>query len=780
MVVAVLAALLVQSPQIAVVVDRDTVEAGDDIIITITVQAPGDMPVEIVDPELTGLDLRNTSNQSRYVAAGNLGSRTTTRTLTVRATREGEATIGPVVVRQGDEEVSTPSITIVVRGALPAGVRALDPRIVSLLSTMEPAIPSAEEVALTVSAVPGEVTLGEQVDVIIAAWVPRGIRSRLRNPPTLEAPQVRGAWAYQRPTPPGIALTREVGGITYDVFVQHEVIFPLTAGSATIGTAKVSYSLPLSYSFLSREMRYEVQSEPVEVVVTAYPKPPEGTVFGGATGSGLAFEVATPQRELAIGDAARVTATVRGDGNVALWPEPDLRWPPGLRAYPQGVDIRLRETGGVVGGEKAFNYLVIADSVGAHQVGVLPYLYYDVGVGEYRTLTSPAIEFVTPGGRLVMANRGEGLPPLLPLPSMPRADMVAVNFSRGMLLFVLLGPPFLAAAIGLVRRRRRRPRRVRASRPPEDWESLHGLDIAFRRLLESLVPHAAERSGSELADALRAAGIETTLAAHAARLRDRLSSAVYGPGDLTDCDELSLEAREVIKALTTENRPVERRALAVLTVLVLVLPGGAAGQSAEVLYGAGAARAAADSLSARVDQAPYVAEHWYNLGNALSALGEPVHARAAWIRAARLAPRSDTMRRTLRGSISSGIVRRPTRVWVATFTAVEAYAVALFLWMIGWALVIARRRARLWGPTLSVAVSVAAIGYAVHVRYAEPLALILRPNAGLRAAPYGPAPFTARVEAGAPVTIEREEGQWVLVRFGRDRGWMRVNELVRI
>jgi hypothetical protein len=36
------------------------------------------------------------------------------------------------------------------------------------------------------------------------------------------------------------------------------------------------------------------------------------------------------------------------------------------------------------------------------------------------------------------------------------------------------------------------------------------------------------------------------------------------------------------------------------------------------------------------------------------------------------------------------------------------------------------------------------------------------------------------MEAGAPVIIEREEGQWVLVRFGRDRGWMRVNELVRI
>ena len=779
MVVTVLAALLVQSPQVALGVDRDTVRAGDDLIITITVQAPGDMPIEIIDPELTGLDVRNTSDRSRYVVVGNVGSRTTTRTLTVRALVEGEATIGPVVVRQGDEEVSTPSVTIVVIGVLPTGVRALDPRIVNLLSTMEPAIPSPEEVALTVSAVPDEVTLGEQVDVIIAAWVPRGIRSRLRNPPTLETPQVRGAWAYQRPTPPGIALTREVGGITYDVFVQHEVIFPLTAGSATIGSAKVSYSLPLSYSFLSRELRREVLSEPVEVTVTAYPGPPEGMTFGGATGSDLTFEVGTPPRELAIGEAASVTAIVRGDGNVALWPEPDFRWPPGLRAYPQGVDVRMRETGGVIGGEKAFNYLVIADSVGAHQVGVLPYLYYDVGIGEYRELTSPAIEFVTPGGRLVMANRGEGLPPLLPLPSMPRVDMVVVEFSRGLLLFIVFGPPLVAAAVGLLRRRRPR-RRIRVSKTPDEWEGLHGLDITFRRLLESLVPHAAERSGGELADALRAAGIETTLAAQAAHLRDQLSCAVYGPDDLADCDELSLEVQKVIEALTAEDRHVERAALALLTLLMVGLPGAAAGQSAEVLYGAGAARAAADSLSARVDQAPQIAEHWYNLGNAMSALGEPVHARAAWIRAARLAPRNDTMRQTLRGSISSGIARRPARVWVAPFTAVEAYAVALLLWVIGWALVIVGRRSRVWGPALIVAAIVAVTGYAIELRYAEPLALILQPNGGMRAAPYGPAPLTVRMEAGAPVTIERAEGQWVLVRFGQDRGWMRINELVRI
>ena len=153
MVVTLLAAVVLQQPQVAVAVDRDTVRAGEDVIVTIVVQAPGDVQVEIVDPELTGLRLRNASTQSQFTVMGNVGSRTTTRTLTVRAEVEGEARVGPVVDRQGDIETSTPVVTIVVQGALPAGVRTLDPRVVGLLRSMEPAVPSAEEVALTVSAV---------------------------------------------------------------------------------------------------------------------------------------------------------------------------------------------------------------------------------------------------------------------------------------------------------------------------------------------------------------------------------------------------------------------------------------------------------------------------------------------------------------------------------------------------------------------------------------------------------------------------------------------------
>ena len=58
MVIAVLAALLVQQPQVALAIDRDTVLAGDDVIVTITVQAPGDLPVDIVNPPLIGLEIR--------------------------------------------------------------------------------------------------------------------------------------------------------------------------------------------------------------------------------------------------------------------------------------------------------------------------------------------------------------------------------------------------------------------------------------------------------------------------------------------------------------------------------------------------------------------------------------------------------------------------------------------------------------------------------------------------------------------------------------------------
>ena len=772
-----LAALLVQQPQVAVGVDLDRVRLGDEIVLTITVRARNDLPLEIVDPDLTGLELLTVRQQSRGSPGGAAPSRATTRTLTLRAVAVGEAVIGPVIVRQGDEEVITGEITVTVGDSPGGSTPRLEPRVSELLRSIEPEMPSAEQVALTVSIAPDTVTLGSQVDVLVAAWVPREIRRRMRHPPTFEPPAVRGAWAYPRPTPAGIALSRVVGGIEYDLFVQHSIIFPLSAGAVEIAAAKVSYSLPISYSFLSREIRHEVRSEPRSVTVRALPSPPRGGAFRGAIGAHLTLEVEAPPVTLPLGGAAHLSAAVRGMGNVELWPEPELQWPVGLRVYPQDVVVVLEPKDGLIGGAKIFHYLVVADSVGTHRVAISSYAYFDTDDNVFGELEAAPIELVTPGGPIAL-----GVSPTAPRPLLeaPGGRSLAARLSRvpaWLWLLVVLGPPGAAVAFrnrGRWSRLLPHGRRVR-----EEPSAIAQTEREFRTRLERLVPHAMERPGHVLADALRAAGVEASLAEHAARLRDRLRYAIYGPDDATDAEELSLEVAEVLRALVVDTIPSRPLAAPAAVVLLLTIGcvGAAGGQSAERLYGAGAVRAAADSFLARTGDMPLVAAHWYNLGNSWSRLGDPARARAAWTRAARLAPRVGEIqavgKRLSRSAAGFGGL-----TWVSPVTPPEALLLASVMWVLGWLSVAARVPQRLSLAVLTLALVAAGYGVAVKHRYASPLAFVLRDHTPLRMAPYGPAPSSMSLDRASAVQVEREEGEWVLVSRDGGRGWVLGSEII--
>src|SRR3989442_16023306 len=98
--------------------------------------------------------------------------------------------------------------------------------------------------------------------------------------------------------------------------------------------------------------------------------------------------------------------------------------------------------------------------------------------------------------------------------------------------------------------------------------------------------------------------------------------------------------RKVLGAEVSASR--RRRLLVALGLLALVTPRAVAAQapSAEALYEVGALRAAADSFAARAPAQPRVAAHWYNPGATLYRAGADGKAKAAWTRAARVAPRA--------------------------------------------------------------------------------------------------------------------------------------------
>jgi hypothetical protein len=179
----------------------------------------------------------------------------------------------------------------------------------------------------------------------------------------------------------------------------------------------------------------------------------------------------------------------------------------------------------------------------------LPYL--DLDTRRYGELRAASVDIVAgEGSGSAVALRAEP-PPLITTPDRPAVP--PLGWPPGVLLLVGLGAPLGAAAArgrSLLRVFRRRP-------PPPATRSLASLHRDFRVALRRLVPTAELREGDQLADALRAAGIDPVVAAHATRVRDRLRHAIYGPRGPSDAAELTAETRAVLRALTGE--PPERR-----------------------------------------------------------------------------------------------------------------------------------------------------------------------------------------------------------------------------
>jgi hypothetical protein len=466
-------------------------------------------------------------------------------------------------------------------------------------------------------------------------------------------------------------------------------------------------------------------------------------------------------------------------GNVSLWPEPQLDWPVGVSAYQQEVMVSLTDSDGLVGGSKAYEYLVVADSVGTHRVPDIRYAYFDTESLRYVPVGSTGIDFLTPGAVTVAAPL-RGPQPLMAPSRWYLPNWLLARTPIWVWLLVVVLPPAIVCVVRLRGTGGNRQARQGRVRRTHGDSALGVADAEFNGVLDRLVPGAESKAGDDLADALRAAGVDASLAGHAARVRDRLRYALYGPEGTADADELVAEAHEVLRALAGEPAATtSSSAVAVLVVSLALLSAPVFAQTPAQLYRAGATRVAADSFAARAAGHEYVAAHWVNLGNALDRLGEVSRARAAWLRAGRLAPRNDVVRRTL---AMAPLPDAPSDriAWLSPITPGEAFLGSAASWLLGWGLIGLRRRMRYVAVVLVLAVGLATLGGYVSLRYAQPVALILEAGTPLRSAPYGNARAATELDQASAVRIERTWGAWKLVSHGAFRGWILSSEIVEL
>jgi oxygen tolerance protein BatD len=766
-------------------VDRIRLRVGEELQLTVRARTRAADPVDITLPPLTGFAVVGSRDMTEVAFSGGTGSvRTTVRELQLRAQQPGALLIGPVRARQGQSVVSTDPILITVDSAANRAALSLSPLARALLeSTPPPVSRRSDRVALTMLVPSDTVFSGQQVDVIAAAWIPRELRERMRRPPLLTLVTPEGVWAYPATTSStgGAALSRQIGGRWMDLFVTHQVVFPLAPGRLIIPPASVEYALPVTFSFFSREERFTLRSDSIPIAVL--PLPPSAVNAGAnVVGQGLSLELGVDPASTRVGEPIDASLTITGTGNVALWPppEPGLRWPPGFRVYPAQTEVKLAPDAGRIAGSKTFHFLAVPDSSGNFVLPEVRYPYFNPEAGRYVIASaSPRALVVAPGAE---PRAARVLPPLIgPVGERP-ADRLTDGLGwQGLLAFLLL-PPLVALLA-----RRRRPTSTAESQAPSPSPVATPLGRLEREFLAVLASHVSDpvaRDGDGLAPALRAAGVDSAVADHVRRLRDRLRAARYGPRGTGDAAELAAEVQQVLRVLGAEGQGTHRRPHALIASLLLlgIGIGGAQAQtpSAEALFEAGALRAAADSYAARAARDPREAAHWYNLGATLYRAGADGKATAAWTRAARLAPRDAAIRRARR-LLPPPDPLTEQFLTVGWATPAEWAIVAGAAWLVLWVTValggVARRRVVL-GLLAAVAVTCGSLGVVEWRRRDRPVVVVTAESAPVRAAPYGGASAATTIPAGGALLAGRSYGPWREVhRKDGIHGWVLEGEI---
>lgn len=765
-----------QGPQVMVAVDRDRVAPGDVILYTIRVASDLPDPIRIDIPALGGFELEARAERSEVSAEGD-GGRTTTVELRLRATHPGDWRLGPVQVRQGAAYARGESVLVTIEGGAPPPVTAaLSPRLARLVQRAPP--PGAlGPAAITVTVSASEVVVGEQLDIVTIAWFERELRLQLRRAPTVESPQVDGVWSYPQAVPGGIAASRQVGGKWYDLFVLHQVVFPLTPGRITVAPARLQYSVPLAFQFFSQEERYRLASSPVPILVRPLPEAGRDPRFTGAVGRGLRLTHSVTPAHSRQGEAVNAEITVSGEGNVALWPQPEVRWPVGVRVYSETAQDETSVRDGRLGGRKTFRYLLVPDSAGAMSVPVLRYAYYDPIAGAYALATSAGPALVVAPRGPAMASRAE--PPPMRL---DQKQPLALGLQRllpgwGWTVVALLWP-----AGFFLRRWRSREIPTTGSAPaPASPDTLAQVERRLQQALARLAPGLADAADAELTASLIRSGVDPQAADRITQLRAAVRQARYGTGASPAAATLGRELEQLLGRLTPRGRDARRRwreraGLVGLLAGCVLLP-LTAQTPPEQLYEAGAYAAAADGFVRRALADPGIPTHWFNLGDAAWRAGDDAQSLAAWTRAARLSPRDQGIRRAL-FLVPPGDPWAARNLWIAPVTPAELWLLGLIVWTAGWiGALVSRRLQGRWLVLLGSAILLSGLGAGLGRWYRRPVA-VLAANQVLRLSPHEQAPPAGEVARLGTVLLGERRAGWVrVVAAGAQEGWLPASAL---
>jgi hypothetical protein len=403
---------------------------------------------------------------------------------------------------------------------------------------------------------PDTVYVGQQVTYQVAVLLSDNARSRLRRNPEFLPPELRGMLSFELGIPKRVAARSYGGGPAYETHVFQRALFAVTAGPLQGPAPQLTYSLPQSASYFSREERYMVRAESAQLVVRPLPTEGRPADFTGAVGV-LSASARFNSSAVRVGDPLLFTVRLEGVGNVRLLPAPalELSWATVVRGSER---VRVDTSGALVRGVKEFDYLVTPTRDGPVTLPVVRYPYFDPYREAYLVAETRPADVRVAAGDLAENAAAEDMEQaaLRPWRHRPPVTLNTVTAGWRMVLLTLL----VLAPLPAIVMRWQRVRRRRAALAPApgtalkheatpDDDSPAGV---ARRTRRTVLGQLAARLQTPVADLVTQADVERIVRRRGVTrattrdlldLLDDLAVAGFAPHGHTDAAPSSLESR---------------------------------------------------------------------------------------------------------------------------------------------------------------------------------------------------------------------------------------------
>jgi len=393
------------------------------------------------------------------------------------------------------------------------------------------------------AAFPDTVYVGQQVTYQVAVLLSEQARGRLRRNPEFLPPELRGLLAYELGTPTRVPSRGYGGAMAYEAHVFQRALFGVTAGAMRVPSPQLTYSLPQSASYFSREERFVVRAESAQLVVKPLPAEGRPADFTGAVGV-LRATTRLDASTARVGDPLVLSVRIEGTGNVRLFPRPsvEVSW---ATVVPGNERIQVDTSGSLVRGFKEFDFLLTPTRDGAATLPVIRYPYFDPYRGAYAVAETPPADVLVAAGDLAGGVDEQPTEQLSLRPWRHRSVTSVSEWSGGLRFGVaalLLLAPVPAVVALFVRTRRKRTagaveRALVAKREdaPADDSPGGRARRARRTLLASLATRLQVAPTDLVARldverVLRRRGVTRATTAALLTLLDDLAQVGFGPG----------------------------------------------------------------------------------------------------------------------------------------------------------------------------------------------------------------------------------------------------------